>query len=245
MNNRVNLPLFFFVLVASVFANSVLVHAQEADDDDDARVVRPPVMKATDKPSGLPFACPYEKDFRRVQRFGSYTLRLLPINDKDDKERDNDSDPRCRAVLTSPSSKKTTIAEDWALTVDKISGSDLNGDGKPDLVLDGYSGGLHCCYTHLVISLGRTPRILHAFRNQAPMIFEKQPDGTILIRAADGVFDYFLVPHDEAVIPQLVLRMQGNELVDVSPHFPELYDCLLYTSPSPRDLSTSRMPSSA
>ena len=25
----------------------------------------------------------------------------------------------------------------------------------------------------------------------------------------------------------------------------ELYDCLLYTSPSPRDLSTSRMPSSA
>ena len=25
----------------------------------------------------------------------------------------------------------------------------------------------------------------------------------------------------------------------------QLYDCLLYTSPSPRDLSTSRMPSSA
>ena len=25
----------------------------------------------------------------------------------------------------------------------------------------------------------------------------------------------------------------------------EVYDCLLYTSPSPRDLSTSRMPSSA
>ena len=25
----------------------------------------------------------------------------------------------------------------------------------------------------------------------------------------------------------------------------EFYDCLLYTSPSPRDLSTSRMPSSA
>ena len=26
---------------------------------------------------------------------------------------------------------------------------------------------------------------------------------------------------------------------------PEVYGCLLYTSPSPRDLSTSRMPSSA
>ena len=29
------------------------------------------------------------------------------------------------------------------------------------------------------------------------------------------------------------------------PHHPEDDDCLLYTSPSPRDLSTSRMPSSA
>ena len=27
--------------------------------------------------------------------------------------------------------------------------------------------------------------------------------------------------------------------------YPEFYSCLLYTSPSPRDLSTSRMPSSA
>ena len=31
----------------------------------------------------------------------------------------------------------------------------------------------------------------------------------------------------------------------VSPHQARIYDCLLYTSPSPRDLSTSRMPSSA
>ena len=30
-----------------------------------------------------------------------------------------------------------------------------------------------------------------------------------------------------------------------SEDYEEAYDCLLYTSPSPRDLSTSRMPSSA
>ena len=33
-----------------------------------------------------------------------------------------------------------------------------------------------------------------------------------------------------------------NEIVDVKS---KVKDCLLYTSPSPRDLSTSRMPSSA
>ena len=36
----------------------------------------------------------------------------------------------------------------------------------------------------------------------------------------------------------------GNELIDLS-HDLQGTGCLLYTSPSPRDLSTSRMPSSA
>ena len=36
-----------------------------------------------------------------------------------------------------------------------------------------------------------------------------------------------------------ILESGNNKLVDI------MYCCLLYTSPSPRDLSTSRMPSSA
>ena len=44
---------------------------------------------------------------------------------------------------------------------------------------------------------------------------------------SDNVFDY-----------------EKQEFVKRDPQ-PEYYGCLLYTSPSPRDLSTSRMPSSA
>ena len=36
------------------------------------------------------------------------------------------------------------------------------------------------------------------------------------------------------------LKVRDNQVVGFEP-----WDCLLYTSPSPRDLSTSRMPSSA
>jgi hypothetical protein len=75
-----------------------------------------------------------------------------------------------------------------------------------------------------VVSLGRTPQVLHTFANPVPITFEKQPDGTALIRAVDGVFDYFIVPHTDAVIPQLVLKPEGNNLVDVSAQYPELYD---------------------
>ena len=52
----------------------------------------------------------------------------------------------------------------------------------------------------------------------------------------------------EAYIKKYVDIKVANELVEKRAKFySELYPstCLLYTSPSPRDLSTSRMPSSA
>ena len=60
---------------------------------------------------------------------------------------------------------------------------------------------------------------------------DAQPDGRIVLESVDG---RRLDPVDEVVVatgfrPQLEMSR----------------DCLLYTSPSPRDLSTSRMPSSA
>ena len=36
-----------------------------------------------------------------------------------------------------------------------------------------------------------------------------------------------------------------KNIFTIAPEALELFSCLLYTSPSPRDLSTSRMPSSA
>ena len=41
------------------------------------------------------------------------------------------------------------------------------------------------------------------------------------------------------------LTSQMKSLIESSSVAARLYTCLLYTSPSPRDLSTSRMPSSA
>ena len=57
-----------------------------------------------------------------------------------------------------------------------------------------------------------------------------------------------LLPEAFATVKNAARRMCG-ETVSVCDHPIEWqmihYDCLLYTSPSPRDLSTSRMPSSA
>ena len=59
-------------------------------------------------------------------------------------------------------------------------------------------------------------------------------------RPANGGLRLLNYPSDEACIAD------GERLAGLMTHKHDLYGtCLLYTSPSPRDLSTSRMPSSA
>ena len=66
--------------------------------------------------------------------------------------------------------------------------------------------------------------------------------GLLPVTEHDGKI-YFLLgrEHDEKQWSDFGGGREGNE----SHYETALRDCLLYTSPSPRDLSTSRMPSSA
>ena len=49
-----------------------------------------------------------------------------------------------------------------------------------------------------------------------------------------------------SLLPQRDLNEQNvQDFIESNGNVAKIYDCLLYTSPSPRDLSTSRMPSSA
>jgi hypothetical protein len=208
----------FFLFVCLALLISVAAHAQvkDDDDDDDDAPTKASVKKPTDPPAGAHFDCPYEKDFRRPRRIGAYMLRLAP--------RPKDESVRCRAVLISAKGTSMRVAEDWALTVDKISGTDINADGQPELVVDGYSGGAQGGYTYTFVTLGASPRIVRRLSNHIPITFEKNVDGVILLHSQDGVFDYFLVPHRVAVIPAVVLKMEGDKLMDVSAQFPQQYD---------------------
>ena len=51
--------------------------------------------------------------------------------------------------------------------------------------------------------------------------------------------------YDEALEALILLYGKGYERDWIKNSIYQCYVCLLYTSPSPRDLSTSRMPSSA
>ena len=52
-------------------------------------------------------------------------------------------------------------------------------------------------------------------------------------------------PANSKLLEGLMISFVAQGSVDEAISIAEVYNCLLYTSPSPRDLSTSRMPSSA
>ena len=56
--------------------------------------------------------------------------------------------------------------------------------------------------------------------------------------------DVTIVDVDKPTLSQLQNRLDIHTVAGNAAH-PSVLRCLLYTSPSPRDLSTSRMPSSA
>lgn len=207
---------FFLILCLFLILFAVAAHAQkDDDDDDDDRPIARPLLKPGEKPLDADFVCPYTKEFHHPQEFDKYTLRMS-VHLKDPAA-------RCEATITSPKGRTAQLSE-WALTVNQISGTDLNGDGKPDVVIEGYTGGERCCLNYTVVALTEPPRVLRKIETRSPLAFEKQPDGSVIIRGEESTFDYFIIPHFAAAIPPVFLKLEGNRLVNAGPQFREQYD---------------------
>jgi hypothetical protein len=162
-------------------------------------------------------ACP-AKAGPQARKYAGYTVRLA---------RSSKRGERCQALVTAAAGKagqSKLVAKDWALSINRLSGSDINGDGKPELIVQGYSGGAHCCFTYRIIGLSVGLPLIREIHDQVPVFFARKDDGGTEIRAGDGVFDYFLLPHADSVIPQIFLRLDGDKLVDVSGDHVAEYD---------------------
>ncbi|MGA8012084.1 MAG: hypothetical protein WB949_06640 [Candidatus Acidiferrales bacterium] len=115
---------------------------------------------------------------------------------------------------------------DWGMSLESISGRDINGDGEPDLVFVGYSGGAHCCWTYWIVSLGGRPGLIKKIENERTAEFKPTgPNGRIEVWTFDGAFDYFDdFSHAETVFPDVVLRIEGHSVRDVSADHRDFFD---------------------
>ena len=151
---------------------------------------------------------------------GKYEVRLDPISDPKTGE------IVCRGSLVDRAGRDTLLLNDWDVSIHQGTGEDLFGDGNPSLVLEGYSGGAHCCYTYEIVGLGERPVILRPIRNETPFFFFKDTSSKqFRILTSDGAFDYFDgMCHACAPFPRVVLQVEGSGLHDVSANFLEQYD---------------------
>jgi hypothetical protein len=131
----------------------------------------------------------------------------------------------CRAELVDRQHKVRFVASDWGISL-VLGEKDVNGDGIPDLVLEGYSGGAHCCWTYYVVSLGRHPGLLAKFENERDAGFRlNSSTGRMEIKTMDGNFDYFDdFCHACSPFPDVYLRLDGTKLVDISRDYLREYD---------------------
>jgi len=151
---------------------------------------------------------------------GGYEVRLVPGPNPEAQ------DKLCHGYLINRSGKRIPLITDWAISIYQGTGEDLFGDGHPSLVLEGYSGGAHCCYTFEIVDLGDSPLILQAITNETAFFFFKDPASKqFRIMTSDGAFDYFDgMCHACTPFPRVVLRVDRDGLHDVSSQFVEQYD---------------------
>ena len=100
--------------------------------------------------------------------------------------------------------------------------ADLDGDGRPEVLLWLYSGGAHCCFSVRVFQVGGSTvrRSAHAFGDPGARL--RRIGGRLLFVTADDRFAYAFTSFAASGLPVQVLRWRQNRFVDVTRAHPGL-----------------------
>lgn len=160
---------------------------------------------------------------RVARTIRSVKVRITPGVDKDDQ-----NEPICNLVVRDLSGHVILSVTDSSFEV-LLDDKDINGDGIPDLVLLGFSGGAHCCWTYYFLSLGPKPGLIDKFENDRDADFlEDEKTGRIYLSIEDGAFDYFdEVCHACSPFPVVFLRLDGANWVDIGAEYLSDYDDII------------------
>lgn len=131
-------------------------------------------------------------------------------------------------ILLIEAAGQPTLRVDMVSAINDLTGSDLNADGYPDVVVETYSGGAHCCFGTQVFSLRPTTAalILQKPESNAGGTFEDlNADGVFEFITYDDSFAYQYCPYAAGVVVKVIMAYDPGQdrYVPASPHFPEQY----------------------
>ena len=125
---------------------------------------------------------------------------------------------QCRAALMSPDGKVQFEVTGGEALVNPISGSDINGDGKPDVVIETHRTAGQCCYTYSILTPGENPPLVRQITTTPPLVFEdRDNDGKIELSTHEFAFvGIDGLDESDSPRPLVVFRLRGNTLYNVS-----------------------------
>jgi hypothetical protein len=107
-----------------------------------------------------------------------------------------------------------------------LTGSDITGEGHPDVIIETYSGGAHCCFSTIVYDLGPTlTKMLETPQSNCGGQFEDlDGDGVFEFVTCDDLFAYAYCPFAASPVVQVILQYEpGRGYLPASPRFAHLY----------------------
>lgn len=156
-----------------------------------------------------------------VQRelWDGYSVVIGPPADVSKKD-------QCHAVVLAPGGKILFEATDTEAAINPITGTDVNADDKPDVVLETRAARGQCCFNYYIISLADPPGVVRSISVSVPLSFEdRDGDGKVEIWTHDYAFTYIEgLSRSDSPSPLVFFRLKGSTLYDVSPAFWSEYE---------------------
>ena len=91
-------------------------------------------------------------------------------------------------------------------------GNDITGNGKPDLVVSGYSGGAHCCTTYYIFEIGEEFRKIAQIHtgNAMAHFVDTDGDSNLEFVTYDDTFSYWNTGFASSPMPEVILRFSNG-----------------------------------
>jgi hypothetical protein len=149
---------------------------------------------------------------------GSYTVRLWRNTAPDAWGFDN--------IATISAGGQILVQVEMVWGLGKLTGADITGEGHPDVIVEIFTGGAHCCFSTLVYDLGPTlTKVLETPQSNCGGQFEDlDGDGVLEVVTCDDLFAYVYCAYAASPLVQVVLQYEpGQGYVPASPRFAHLY----------------------
>lgn len=159
---------------------------------------------------------PYDKLVMTLELSG-YTFELW----------DNSSDSNFggRALRTISPDGERIETEDFMIELAQTPNNDLNKNGIPDIEIQSYSGGAHCCFSTTLLELSSPASVVfdHAFSECPAISTDLDLDGIPEYQSCDDIWAYEYCSYAESPLPTVIWKWNGDIYEIANAEFPQAY----------------------